>query len=467
VTPERAHAPSPGGPDDLPPGTAGMRVHRPGGVGGRAGPDADSAVLEARGLSVAPAGVREPVVRDVGLALGPGEWLAVTGPNGCGKTTLALTLAGLLAPREGVVLLAGHPIGPAMPPASRAPVSVILQDPANQLLQRTVLDEVQFAARNLGLQDAGARAAELVESLGLDGEAGDDPRTLSAGRQQLVLLAAALATGPRLLVGDEPFVHLDAAARERAAAVLGRARAGGMAAVWVGEVVEGARVLELGGASSAMEEGLPPAGHAPPALVLDVAPVGPDATGPRVVTRRGMSIPVRGRGVTALLGRNGVGKSVLLAAAAGVLELRQVRVRWSRSAPAPPLYVSQHPDEQLFEELAGDELMYAALARGMNSRAVTAAAMEALREAGLPEETVSRRTWALSGGEKRILVTLAALIAPAGLIALDEPTAGLDAARRASVGRAIWRISNQLPVLIATQDRSFARWLGATCWELP
>ena len=96
-----------------------------------------------------------------------------------------------------------------------------------------------------------------------------------------------------------------------------------------------------------------------------------------------------------------------------------------------------------------------------------AAARSALRDMGLSEETGGRRTWTLSGGEKRMLVTLAAITAPAGLVVLDEPTAGLDGARRASIGRAISRISSDVPVLIATQDRAFARWVGADCVELP
>src|SRR5262249_34432482 len=119
-------------------------------------------LLEARALAAAPAGVREPVVRDVSLALAAGEWLALTGPNGCGRAARAPALAGGRARGGGRVALGGRPIGPGDPPAARAPVSVILQDPANQLLQGTVFDEVRFAARNLGHVDADSKAAELI-----------------------------------------------------------------------------------------------------------------------------------------------------------------------------------------------------------------------------------------------------------------------------------------------------------------
>src|ERR1044071_4136612 len=88
-----------------------------------------------------------PPVRDWKLAIDRGDWGAVTGPNGGGKTTLALTLAGLWPARSGTVTLDGHPFGPGAPPELRARVAVVLQDPGHQILQRPVLDELAFGAR--------------------------------------------------------------------------------------------------------------------------------------------------------------------------------------------------------------------------------------------------------------------------------------------------------------------------------
>src|SRR5262245_43662279 len=111
-------------------------------------------LLSARGISVAPPGARERVVRDFDLDLEPGEWIAITGANGSGKTSLALALAGLWPVAGGSLLLEGEPFGPHGAPSRRAPVAVLLQDPASQLLQGSLGDELTFAARNLDRTEA-------------------------------------------------------------------------------------------------------------------------------------------------------------------------------------------------------------------------------------------------------------------------------------------------------------------------
>lgn len=441
-------------------------------------------MLIASGVTVAPPGGAAPVIEHLSLAVAPGECLAITGPNGSGKTTLALALAGLQSVRAGEVRFEGRPIGPGHDPAHRAGIATLLQDPSNQLLQPTVLDEVAFAAHNLGRADAGQRAGAWLERFGIGDLAGRDPRQLSAGQQQLVLLASALAQAPRLLVADEPVSHLDPGRTARAQAVLEDSGRAGLAIVWVGEHARATRTLALGPSRSdvaelpssaeAGVEAEPPAAPAPtPAdsaatLVLRIAalPSGSE-NGPRVVTNEPLEIAIPARGVTAWLGPNGVGKSVVLAAAAGVVRVDQIDVRWFGTPAMAPVLSPQYPEEQIFEEQAGDELIYGAIARGVPREVAQARARIALHLAGLGNETWTRRTWTLSGGEKRWLAVAATLITPAGLVLLDEPTAGLDDARRESVARLIFQFCREVPVLIATQDRLFADRLGAHKIELP
>src|SRR5438132_1343140 len=103
--------------------------------GGRAGAVTPCRILVARDLAVAPAGAAKPVLEQIGLELEPGGWLALAGPNGCGKSTLALTLAGLLPARSGQLVFEGQPLGPGVPPERRRAISAVLQDPSNPLLQ--------------------------------------------------------------------------------------------------------------------------------------------------------------------------------------------------------------------------------------------------------------------------------------------------------------------------------------------
>ena len=78
-----------------------------------------------------------------------------------------------------------------------------------------------------------------------------------------------------------------------------------------------------------------------------------------------------------------------------------------------------------------------------------------------PESLYARRAWDLSGGEKRIVAVVSALIAPASLLALDEPTAGLDRARRAALAGLVRRRAESGPVLIASQDTGWVERLAA------
>src|SRR6185369_14787066 len=98
---------------------------------------------------------------------------------------------------------------------------------------------------------------------------------------------------------------------------------------------------------------------------------------------------------------------------------------------APPLLVAQYPERQIFEEEVARESTFAAVARGVpKAEAVHRAAtvFERLGVGALFQER--RRTWELSAGERRLVLLAGAVIAPSGLLALDEPTAGLDPERR-------------------------------------
>ena len=106
-----------------------------------------------------------------------------------------------------------------------------------------------------------------------------------------------------------------------------------------------------------------------------------------------------------------------------------------------------------------DELVYAAVSRGMDRSEALERAATGFESLGLaPSVLFERRCWGLSGGEKRLVQVIGALIAPAGLLCLDEPTAGLDSLKRAALGGLVSRRGEAGPVLVASQD---AGWISA------
>jgi cobalt/nickel transport system ATP-binding protein len=167
----------------------------------------------------------------VRLEVHPGEALAVLGGNGAGKTALLLSMAGLL-PTRGERRVAGQRVR-TVSEAVRAGLSLVLQDPDDQLLGPAVLDDVSFGPRNLGLDLAAARqrALDALVRVGMHPHADRLVHTLSFGERKRVALAAALAMEPRVLLLDEPTAGLDPRCEVAMADLLRSLRRDGVALV--------------------------------------------------------------------------------------------------------------------------------------------------------------------------------------------------------------------------------------------
>ena len=147
----------------------------------------------------------------VSFSVERGEFVCVVGPSGCGKTTLLKSIAGLLTPTTGTVLLDGSPV--RKPPPN---MGFVFQDYTSSLLPWLRVDKnVTFPLRHKGV-DA-RRQAELAEEtlrvVGLEEFAHHYPWQLSGGMQQRVAIARALAYEPEILLMDEPFASVDAQTR--------------------------------------------------------------------------------------------------------------------------------------------------------------------------------------------------------------------------------------------------------------
>jgi energy-coupling factor transporter ATP-binding protein EcfA2 len=144
----------------------------------------------------------------VTISAGGGEILAVTGPNGTGKSTLALLLGGLLAPTSGRVEAFGDKRPPHRWRAATLTgrIGSVFQNPEHQFVTSRVADELALGPRRLGRSPAEITRTvdELLERLRLTRLAEANPYTLSGGEARRLSVATALATAPRLLVLDEP-----------------------------------------------------------------------------------------------------------------------------------------------------------------------------------------------------------------------------------------------------------------------
>jgi iron(III) transport system ATP-binding protein len=157
-------------------------------------------------------GKDHPVLRGVGLEVPQGTFTAVLGPSGSGKTTLLRALAGFGRPDAGTIEIGGRGVvdgpGTFVPPSKRG-IGYVPQE-------GSLFPHLDIAA-NIGFGlprgQRKARAAELLELIGMPDLGHRYPHQLSGGQQQRVALARALAPGPTLVLMDEPFSSLDAGLR--------------------------------------------------------------------------------------------------------------------------------------------------------------------------------------------------------------------------------------------------------------
>lgn len=158
----------------------------------------------------------QTVLKGVSVAIYPGEFVAVMGDNGSGKTTFLLSLLGLVKSSSGQVRISGKDTRESAVSELARSVGFVFQNPDHQLFAESVWQEATFATRNFGcLDDATeARARDLLARGGIGDRLDDHPYRLSYGEKRRLNLISILAHSPRLLLLDEILIGQDAANAE-------------------------------------------------------------------------------------------------------------------------------------------------------------------------------------------------------------------------------------------------------------
>jgi energy-coupling factor transporter ATP-binding protein EcfA2 len=452
---------------------------------------------------------------EVSLQLAPGEFALLAGRSACGKSTLLRTACGLVphfhgGELSGRVEVAGIDTLATDPGELAAAVGYVAQDPETQVVSTTVGAEIELPLEMRG--EAPASRARSVEEVALAlaiphllDRAVD---TLSGGELQRVALAAALVSRPRLVLLDEPTSQLDPVAGDELIWLLRRLNEEWGVSVLLAEhrlercLAAADRVIGMDAGTVAFD-GDPrdflawaqendAALETPAARLFSLVGIEPLPTGVRDArqtlrqvgvdrppypasrratgsqwaksvlqtealwveldsdnTRRdvlkGIDLDVRSGERVALMGRNGAGKSTVLRTAAGLVK----PVRGKVSTADGMALLSQNPSDYLVRERVSEELP-------------SEPGAAALRLLGL-EQKVEEDPRDLSGGERQRLALAIALAGRMegerlpGLVALDEPTRGMDRARKDDLVELIEGLSKRgAGVLVATHDVEFA-----------
>ena len=158
------------------------------------------------------------VLDHLNLSLGEKSHIAVLGQNGCGKSTLAKHLNALLLPTVGTVLVDDLDTANQTNLYDvRSRVGMVFQNPDNQMVATTVVEEVAFGPENIGLapEEIAQRVDEALEVVGMSAFKDASPHHLSGGQKQRIAIAGIIAMKPKYIVFDEPTAMLDPSGRKQ------------------------------------------------------------------------------------------------------------------------------------------------------------------------------------------------------------------------------------------------------------
>ncbi len=407
------------------------------------------------------------VLDNVNLHLAAGEFALLTGPSGCGKSTLARCLNGLIphaipAELDGQVVVDGR-VTTEYPVAELSTcVGLIFQNPATQLFNLVVEEEVAFGPRNLGLdeREVTRRVDWALEVTGIAGLRSRRVPTLSGGAQQRLAIAAVLAMGPRVLVLDEPTSSLDVRGSREVMTTLAQLNAEAGVTILViehrlGEVARLARrtvVMDRGrivadGPTQAIFDQrqllrrfglrrpsdelqddwttlLEPNGRpsGPPIVELRDVEAGYGST----TVLRSLNLTLHIGEFAALVGDNGAGKSTLARVLAGLVKPRHGEVRLGNGRCLVPGrdvgLLFQNPLHQLFCDTVDEEISFGP----NNFRCFDPGDLDSVLRATDLTDLRHYPIHGLSSGQQQRTALAAVLSLKPCLIILDEPTMGQD-----------------------------------------
>lgn len=474
-------------------------------------------LYEIGNLAVEIAGKR--LVEDVSLTVEAGQCTAIIGASGSGKSLTCLTPFGLSPGiASGAMILDGVDLASAdahqLRNARSRLTGFVFQQPLTALTPHlTVGAQLQEAAMQAGAARPSRRElALMLERVGLsraDERLDQFPHRLSGGERQRVMIAAAIAHEPKLLIADEPTSALDASLRAEIMDLLDELRAEHRLGMLLVShdlasveghadqlvVMEKGRLVEKGPTRSIITHpaedytrrliaATPRLDEAPPKLgrpgepLLETVDVGVEF--PRPGWRKGKiravvnaNIMIRQGESLALVGGSGSGKSTLGRAIAGIGPVTGGEILW-RGAPLPgrrqrdlamrrliqPVF--QDPVASLDPQWRVEDIVTEPLRNlrpDLTAAERSGMAREALCDVDLAEDFLSRSPTSLSGGQAQRVAIARAIIAAPQLLVLDEATSALDPLVGAEILRLLLRlqVDNGLSMLVITHDIAAAR----------
>ena len=368
-----------------------------------------------------------------------GEFVAVLGANGCGKSTLAKHFNAILLPESGKVYVEGMDTADEEKLYDiRQTVGMVFQNPDNQIVATVVEEDVAFALENLGVpqDEMRRRVDDSMKMAGIYEYRERAPHNLSGGQKQRVAIAGVVAMRPDCLILDEATAMLDPRGREQVMQTIHYLnRNMGITVVsithYMEEAAQADRVLVMSKGHVVME-GTPKEVFSQTEKVRSLHLDVPQAAELRdELVKAGIPMP------EGIIGATGSGKSTLITHMNGLNKPTSGKIYIDgRDLWADPEkirdfrfltgLVFQYPEYQLFEETCYKDIAFGPKNMGLDEAEVDRRVHEAADFVGLDPALLERSPFELSGGQKRRVAVAGVMAMKPRILVLDEPAAGLD-----------------------------------------
>jgi energy-coupling factor transport system ATP-binding protein len=431
--------------------------------------------------------VNPNVLKKISLEIREGEFLAVLGQNGCGKSTLARMLNGIVLPDSGEVTVDGLSTQDEKNLLKiRQTVGVVFQNPDNQIVATIVEEDVAFALENLGVptDEMRLRVDEALKAVDMYDYRGHAPHRLSGGQKQRVAIAVIIAMRPKYIVLDEPTAMLDPVGRKEVIGVLEKLRKDfGITIIlithFMEETLNADRIIIMN-KGKIVAEGNPeeifsdeerlqrynlelpkkpdidklnrlirPLTCENPVLKIDnVSYIYGEKTPFEKIALKDINLDIEKGEILGIIGQTGSGKSTLiqhfnalLKPTRGKVFVENEDVNKNKETAYKTRFkvglVFQYPEYQLFEDTVYKDIAFGPKNMGLPKEEIDKRVRETAVAVGLDDEILEQSPFDISGGQKRRAAIAGIISMRPEILVLDEPTAGLDPKGRKKISNLI------------------------------